>query len=171
LLDRVWIIVADSGRARVLGVTGDRRGLTVLREMTSVDAHRRRRALVSSRPGHGSDGGAVARNAVAPRHDAHEAARERFISQITLMLIEDNRARQFDELILVVAPGLSGVLREGLDEPTRARVRETLVTDLVRAPLQEIHDRLIEAGLLPRPAVASRGARLTRPTRCTVPSA
>jgi len=144
--------VADGGQARVLGVTGDRRGLSVLREMTSVDAHRRTQDLVSDRPGRSYESASPPRHAVAPRQDAHEQARERFVSQLALMLIEDNRARQFDELILIVAPGLSATLRNALDEPTRARVRETLVKDLTKVPLHDIHDRLVEAGLLPPPA-------------------
>lgn len=151
-LDRVWVVVADGGQARVLGVTGDRRGLAVLREMTSVDAHRRTQDLVSDRPGRSYESGSPTRHAIAPRHDAHEEARQRFVSQLALMLIEDNRARQFDELVLIVAPGLSATLRDALDEPTRARVRETVVKDLTKVPLQDIHARLVEAGLLPAPA-------------------
>jgi protein required for attachment to host cells len=149
LLDRVWIVVADGGQARVLGVTGDRRGLAVLREMTSVDAHRRTQDLVSDKPGRSFESGTTARHAIAPRHDPHDLARERFIDQIAQMLIEDNRARQFDELILIVAPGLSSRLRDKLDEATRARVRETVVKDLTKVALQEVHERLREAGLLP----------------------
>jgi len=150
-LDRVWIVVADGGRVRIIGVTGDRRGLTVLREMVSVDARRWARELVSDRP---SRSGAVASvpatsHAFALHNDAQEAARQRFIGQLGVMLIEDNRARQFDELILVVPPGLSGPLRNALNEATRARVRETLVTDLSRMPLDDIFDRLVDAGLLP----------------------
>lgn len=151
-LDRVWVVVADGGRARVLGVTGDGRGLAQLREMTSVDARRRTRDLVSDRPGRGYDSASTTRHAITPRQDAQEQARERFVGQLAVMLTEDNRARQFDELILIVAPGLSAKLRDALDEPTRARVRETLVKDLTKAPLQDIHDRLVEAGLLPPPA-------------------
>jgi protein required for attachment to host cells len=140
--DRVWVVVADGGQARVLGVTGDRRGLTVLREMTSVDAHRRTQDLVSDRPGRSYESASPTRHAIAPRQDAHEQARERFVSQLALMLIEDNRARQFDELILIVAPGLSATLRDALDE----------LKDLTKVPLHDIHDRLVEAGLLPPPA-------------------
>ena len=151
-LERVWVVVADGGQARVLGVSGDRRGLTVLREMTSVDAHRRTQDLVSDKPGRSFESGSPSRHAVAPRHDAHEQARERFISQIAVMLNEDNRARQFDELVLIVAPGLSSTLRDALDEPTRARVRETLVKDLTKVPLRDVHARLVEAGLLPPPS-------------------
>jgi protein required for attachment to host cells len=151
-LDRVWIVVADGGRARVLGVSGDRRGLTVLREITSVDAHRRTLNLVSDRPGRSRESAATASHVVEPRHDARDAARERFIGQVALMLIEDNRARQFDELILIVAPGLTDALRGALDEAVRARVRETLEEDLIRSALQDIHARLVEAGQLPRSA-------------------
>ncbi len=149
--ERVWVVVADGGQARVLAATDDRRGLTVLREMTSVDAHRRTQDLVSDKPGRSFESGSPSRHAVAPRHAAHEQARERFISQIAVMLNEDNRARQFDELVLIVAPGLSSMLRDALDEPTRARVRETLVKDLTKVPLHDVHARLVEAGLLPPP--------------------
>ncbi len=153
-LDRLWIVVADGGQARVLGIAADRRGLNALREMTSVDAHRRSQDLASDRPGRSFESANPTRHAIAPRQDPHEEARERFISQLALMLSEDNRAGQFDELILIVAPGLSGTLRDALDEPTRARVRETLVKDLTKVPAHEIHARLVEAGLLPPPAPA-----------------
>jgi protein required for attachment to host cells len=150
-LDRLWIVVADGGQARVLGVTGDRRGLVMLREMSSVDAHRRTQELVSDRPGRSFESGATARHAIAPRQDAHAVARQRFIGQVAQMLMEDNRARQFDELVLIIAPGLSATLRDALDEATRARVRETLVKDLTKVPLRDIYDRLVDAGLLPAP--------------------
>ena len=150
-LDRVWIVVADGGQARVLGITGDRRGLVVLREMTSVDAHRRTQDLVAGRPGRSFEDASTPRPAITPRHDAHEQERQRFINQLAVMLIEDNRARQFDELILIIPPGLSGTLRDALDDATRARVRETLVKDLAKAPLPDILERLVEAGLLPPP--------------------
>jgi protein required for attachment to host cells len=150
-LDRVWIVVADGGRARLLGVTGDRRGLTVLREMTSVDSHRRTQNLISDRPGRSLKSAASTCHAIAPRDDAHEQARQRFVNQVAVMLIEDNRARQFDELILIVPSDVSGQLRHALDDATRARVRETLVKDLTKAALPDILERLVEAGLVPAP--------------------
>ena len=148
-LERLWIVVADGGSARVLGVTGDHRGLTLLREITSVDAHRRARDLGSDRPGRSFESGTTARHAITPREDPHDAARDRFVAQLAAMLTEDGRARQFDELILIVAHGLSGTLRDALDAATRARVRETIVKDLTKTPLNEIHARLVETGLLP----------------------
>jgi protein required for attachment to host cells len=147
----VWIVVADGGQARVLGITGDRRGLTVLREIVSVEAHRRTRDLLSDRPGRSFESGSAARHAIAPRHDAHDEARQRFIAHIAVMLNEDSRARQFDELILIVPPNLNAPLRDGLDDATLARVRETLLQDLTKAPLHDILEFLVEAGLLPAP--------------------
>jgi protein required for attachment to host cells len=150
-LDRVWIVVADGGQARVLGITGNRRGLAVLREMTSADAHRRTQDLVADRPGRSLVSASTTRPTTTWQHDTHEEERQRFINQLAVMLIEDNRARQFDELILIIPPGLSGTLRDALDDATRARIRETLVTDLTKALLPEILERLVEAGLLPAP--------------------
>ena len=160
-MDRLWIVVADGGQARVLGIAADRRGLNALREMTSVDAHRRSQDLASDRPGRSFESANPTRHAIAPRQDPHEEARERFISQLALMLSEDNRAGQFDELILIVAPGLSGTLRDALDEPTRARVRETLVKDLdqgagARNPCQAGRGR---------PAAAARAGAVTAAPR------
>jgi protein required for attachment to host cells len=131
-LERLWIVVADGRTARVLGVAGDRRGLTVLREMASVDAHRRAQDLVSERPGRRFESGFTTRYAITPRQDPHDAARDRLIAQLATMLTEDNRARQFDELILIVAHGYSGKLRDALDSLTRDRVRETIVKDLTK---------------------------------------
>jgi protein required for attachment to host cells len=148
-LDRLWIVAADGGHARILGVTGDRRGLVVLREMASMAAHRHARALASDRQGRDFESAGKARRACVPRPDSHDLIQDRFVAQLACMLSEDNRARQFDELVLIIPRELSAPLSAALDPGTRARVREALLKDLVRAPLADIHDRLIEAGLLP----------------------
>jgi protein required for attachment to host cells len=148
-LDRLWIVVADGATARVVGVTGDRRGLTMLREVTSVAAHRRTHDLVSDRQGRSYESGATARHAIEARHDPHQEARERFVAQLATMLNEDNRARQFDEAILIVAHGMSSQLRDALDAATRARIRQTLIKDLTKEPLPALYEHLVEAGLLP----------------------
>jgi hypothetical protein len=38
------------------------------------------------------------------------------------MLIEDNRVRQFDELILIIPAGLSGTLRDALEHAIRPNI-------------------------------------------------
>ena len=68
-LERLWSVVADGGTARALGVAGDRRGLTVLREMASVDARRRTQDLVSDRQGRSFESGSATCHAIAPGHD------------------------------------------------------------------------------------------------------
>lgn len=103
-LERLWSVVADGGTARALGVAGDRRGLTVLREMASVDARRRTQDLVSDRQGRSFESGSATCHAIAPGHDPHGVARDRCVAQLATMLNEDSRARQFDDLILIVVP-------------------------------------------------------------------
>jgi protein required for attachment to host cells len=141
--------VADGGTARVLGVAGDRRGLTVLREMASVDARRRTQDLVSDQQGRSFESGSTTCHAIASGHDPHDVARDRFVAQLATMRNEDNRARQFDDLILIVAHGYSGKLRDALDSGARDRGRKIIVRDLTKQPRPEIHARLVEVGLIP----------------------
>jgi protein required for attachment to host cells len=156
-LDRLWVVVTDGAHARILGVTGDRRGLTILREMVSADARRRAREILSGRPAGPFGRGVAARHGDKSRRDSDELTRQRFIAQLVTMLVEDNRARQFDQLILIVPPDLSRKLREMLENGLHKWVRETLRWDLVGAPLTKIHERVVEAGLLP-PARAGTAA-------------
>jgi protein required for attachment to host cells len=148
-LDRLWIVVTDGAHARILGVTGDRRGLTILREMVSADARRRAREYLPGRSAGRLDFGAAMHHGDKSRPDPDELTRRRFVAQLVSMLTEDNRARQFDQLILIVPPDLSRQLREALENGTHKRVHEILLGDLVRTPLTKIHERLVEAGLLP----------------------
>jgi protein required for attachment to host cells len=156
-LDRLWIVVTDGAHARILGVTGDRRGLTILREMVSADARRRAREYLSTPAPTRRANGAAMRHGAISRPDPDQLTRQRFVAQLAAMLVEDNRARQFDQLVLIVPPDLSRQLREALNKGTHKRLREVLLGDLVGAPLSKIHERLVEAGLLP-PAQAGTTA-------------
>lgn len=140
-LDRLWVVVTDGAHVRILGVTGDRRGLTILREMVSADARRRAREILSA--------GVATRHRGKSRRDSDGPTHQRFVAQLVTMLVEDKRARQFDQLILIVPPDLSRKLREMLENGLHKWVRETLRGDLVGAPLTMIHERLVEAGFLP----------------------
>ncbi len=148
-LDRLWIVVTDGAHARILGVTGDRRGLTILREMVSADARRRAREILPGRPAGPFDRGAATRHGNKSRRDPNELTHQRFVAQLVTMLVEDNRARQFDQLILIVSPDLSRQPREALENGLHKWVRKILEWDLVGAPLAKIHERLVGAGLLP----------------------
>ena len=147
--DRLWVVVADGGAARVLAVSEDRGHIEVMREMISANLHLKTHDLVSDRAGRSFESGSPTRHAIAPRHDPHQEQKHHFIQALADILGEDNRAGLFDRLILIVTPAQAKALRDGLDPLTRARVSETITKDLTKEPPNQVWERMIEAGLMP----------------------
>ncbi len=148
-LDRLWIVVADGGNARVLAVSEDRSRIEVMREMTSANLHLKTHDLISDRAGRSFESASPTRHAIAPRHDPHVEQKHHFIQALADVLGEDDRAGLFDQLILIVTPAQAKVLQEGLDPQTRVKVRETITKDLTKESPNHVWERLIEAGLMP----------------------
>ena len=148
-LDRLWIVVADGGRARVLAVSADRGHIEVLREMTSENLHLKTHDLVSDRNGRSFESASPTRHAIAPKHDPHVAQKHHFIQALADVLSEDNRAGLFDELILVVTPAQQKTLQDGLDPLTQAKVIETIGKDLTKEAPSDVWARMIAAGMMP----------------------
>jgi protein required for attachment to host cells len=153
-LDRRWIVVADGGNARVLTISADRTSLVTQREMMSADVHRKTHDLISDRPGRSFESGSSTRHSIEAKTDPHELAKERFVADVGAMLVEQNRAGAFDDLVLIVTRAQAKSLKSALDTATAARVTHTWTKDLVKTPNAEIWDRLIEAGMMPpRPSL------------------
>lgn len=129
-LDRLWIVVADGGHARVLAVSADRVRMEVMREMTSANLHLKTHDLVSDRSGRSFESASPTRHAIAPRHDPHVEQKHHFIRALADVLTEGNRAGLFDQLILIVTHGQMKALQDGLDPLTLAKVYETIGKDL-----------------------------------------
>jgi protein required for attachment to host cells len=157
-LNRLWIVVADGGAARILAVSEDRSRIEVIREMVSTTMHLKTHDLVSDRAGRSFESSSPTRHAIVPKHDPHMEEKHRFIQSLADLLGEENRAGRFDQLILIVTPAQVKVLQDGLDPPTRARVRETITKDLTKEAPNHVWGRLIEAGLLP-PRAGAPGSR------------
>ncbi len=162
-LDRLWIVVADGGVARVLAVSEDRGHIEVMREMASHNIHLKTHDLVSDRGGRSFESASPTRHAIAPRHDPHVEQKHHFIQAVADVLSEDDRAGLFDQLILIVTPAQAKVLEDGLNPLTRAKVRETIHKDLTKESPSDVWERMIEAGLMPpragQPGSYGPGAR------------
>lgn len=148
-IDRLWIVVANGGGARILALAPDRSRIELLRDVEDINRQRKTHDLVSDRAGRSFESASAARHAIAPRQDPHEEQKQRFIQSLADLLNEENRAGHFDQLILIVTPAQAKALKDGLDDPTRARVIETLTKDLTKEAPIHVWGRMIEAGMLP----------------------
>jgi protein required for attachment to host cells len=138
-----YVLVADSGKARLLRVDGAPRK-RLLAEVAALDCPSARKLpqeLVSDRTGRvftrgkrGSVGPPSASRAGTDNDsDPRIAAIERFAARIGRRLDLERRRLAMDGLVIIAAPRFLGRLRAQLSNPTRAIVQRELSRDLVRA--------------------------------------
>lgn len=142
---RIWILVADGARGRLLLHAGPGKEL---QPATGVDQflgdRRPNREIASDRPGRAFESANPARHGYAPRVDWHEFAKREFAARMGKILDRGRERRKFDELILVAPPKTLGDLRATLDPKTAACVRHEIPKDLVQLTMDELKERLAE---------------------------
>jgi len=146
-----FIVVADSGVARILHATGawppesrGTRSTAVLEEIARLDSPAARQAgreLVSDRTGRVFDSASRAhvgppshaRHGAASDYDPHTVETERFARRLARRLDDERRRQRIDEVVLIAAPRFLGVLRPQLSAPTRELVTREVARDLTHA--------------------------------------
>jgi len=140
---KTFILVADSGTARLLRVDGAarKRVLVEVARLECPPARRLPQELVSDRTGRlfarGSAGmsGPASRSRAGADNDSDPRAVpiDRFAASIARRLDVERRRKNLDALVVIAAPRFLGRLRTRLSAPTRARVLRELARDLLRA--------------------------------------
>lgn len=148
-LDRTWIVVADGGAARILGVAPDHTHLVTLRDTTSPNMHQKTHDMVSDRGGRVQESATSTRHGVEAKTDPHDLAKERFIQDLGESLNKSRAAGEFDVLVLAVTRAQVHTLEVALNAATKACVAATVAKDLVKTPNAEIWERLADDGIMP----------------------
>jgi protein required for attachment to host cells len=133
-----WFVVADGSRARIVTCVPDESSCDIVASYDSPEAHVPTHEITNDRPGRAQESGYTGRHAIEPRHDAHRARKEAFIRQVATQLNEANGRTAFDALVLYADPRSLAILRDGLDKPTRAKVKRSVSKDLTKIPLTEL---------------------------------
>lgn len=137
------VLVADSGTARLLQLSGSRGGgkLVEIALLEQPAAHLPSRALVTDRTGRVFDSGARtgrgpktrARHGAQSDYDPHVEATERFARRVARRLDTERRRNGFDGLVVIAARHFLGVLRAQLSGPTRQWTIREIAKDLIHA--------------------------------------
>ena len=151
-----FVIVADSGVARILRASGNwptpsgkMHGESRLEEIARLDspaARQFKRELVSDRTGRVFDSrgrGGVgpptrSRHGAASDYDPRKVETERFAKRLSRRLDIERRRLRMYELVLIAAPRFLGVLRPELSGPTRELVSREVTRDLTHATDERI---------------------------------
>jgi protein required for attachment to host cells len=131
------IVVADGGRVRFVRV-GEDNALRSDPIVESPDVHKQSSDLGSDHPGAALHSDATAHHALAPRHDLHALAKEKFAHAVAQQLNARSAGGGFDELVLIAPPHVLADIRGALDNAASARIIGTLPKDLVKTPDHEL---------------------------------
>jgi protein required for attachment to host cells len=141
-MDIVWVLVADSGRARLFQASGPNASLEEQTDLVMPSARLRNQDIRGDRPGRSFDSFGEGRHAMEPSTPAKEIESDRFAARIAVLLEVERLAGAYTRLVLVAPPRFLGQLRDALSDPVRALVSNELNKDLVRFDVGAIREHL-----------------------------
>ncbi|MDP9195551.1 MAG: host attachment protein [Pseudomonadota bacterium] len=135
-------VVADGGHARFLLRPDAHSHLKPVGAMEAVHLHDPSRNLGRDRPGRTQESATMARHAIEPRTDPHEAEKKGFHTLVGETIEQSWRRGEFDRLVIVAqAPALQGI-RDALDKSLQKVIAEEIRKDLTGKPVHELESVL-----------------------------
>ena len=138
----VYVLVADSGGARIFTAARQLDDLTLVYEKDNPEGRKARSEIDSDRPG-------TQRNDSSGSHglggdkDAHRHASEQFASSLSESLHKDHLAGKFSNLMIIAPPQFLGSLRQHLHRDCAKILSKTIAKDLQRADTATILSHLV----------------------------
>ncbi|MBI3132894.1 MAG: host attachment protein [Acidobacteria bacterium] len=135
-----WILVADTGRARLfLNHEGELEELT---DSVHTEGRQHIGDMVSDSSGRRSQGGQPHRPTMGSDRDPKEVEARRFAKHLAVELKRGLDSHACDSFILVAPPHFLGLLRQILDPQVARRVLTTLDQDLTHLRPDELIERI-----------------------------
>lgn len=137
-----WVLVADSGQARILELQRKPYEFRQVSELASASQHQTARELVSDASGRSFHVQGPASHVKLPRSDPKAQAEAAFVESLAGTLDKAERLGAFDDLVLIADPKTLGRLRREMSRAVAARVTQEHTLDLVGLPLHTLEPRL-----------------------------
>ncbi len=139
---QIWVVVADSSRARIFARVGKSAQLTEIDDLVHPESRSLSHDLSSDRPGRTFESRGHTRHAKQPKHTPHENALDDFAQDLARRLERGRKNREFQQLILVAGPRFLGRIHQHLSPATAALVKWELHKNLVRRSEKTIRAHL-----------------------------
>ncbi len=138
---RVWFLVADGRRARLLNE--ERRGRALV-ESWSMEIGAEDTYDPQDRPPRSFDRVGAGRHAMDKGRSLHEQEEVNFLNRVAERVTDAEKHGEFDHLVIAAPPRALGLLREKLAAAVRTRVRAETPKDLLDEPVPRLRERLSE---------------------------
>jgi protein required for attachment to host cells len=141
-MSKIWIVVADEAKARILATNKSSESLVEIKALSSTEAHEQEQDLVSDKPGRGSNGNGQGKHAMDEKTTHKEQYAIRFAKQLGDLLEKNQYKKSYMKLIIVAAPRFLGLLRKELSKNVTELVSLEIDKDLTMLEPQAIREHL-----------------------------
>lgn len=143
-MNKIWILVANSGNATLFTADSPTAPLTELATFDNPEARAKQIDLASARPGRSFDSHGEGRHAMEVGVDPKKQEQILFAKLIADRLEQGRVDNAFGRLVLVVAPMFLGLLRANFGAPLSALVSMELDKDYTALRPEKLRARLPE---------------------------
>jgi len=141
---KYWVLVANSGQARILEMQRKPYEFHQVSELVSETQHLTNKEIVSDASGRVYHAQGPGTHSMKPRSDPHENAEEQFSRSLARKMERAARLGRFDQLLVIADPRTMGRLRQQMDRSLAGRVADEISLDLVGLPLNQLEPRVRE---------------------------
>ena len=141
-MNMIWIVVANQAEAQIYSAKRLPGALAPVRTLRHEEGAAHARDLVSDAPGRVHDRMGSARHSMEPDTGVKEEGRRRFVKQIVDLLNAAHLRREFDQLVLLAAPAVLGVVRKMMAGHLTKSVVKEISKDVVGQDLDKIQAQL-----------------------------
>lgn len=135
---RTWILIADSGRARILENAGPGSGLKVVPGQSHEHHIPPGHDLVSDSAPRTHESQGPGRHAMTGSEDPRRKEKRHFAGELADVLDQSVQHGAFDRLVLVAPPKVLGDLREALSPRVKDKVVAEVGKDLSKTPDHDV---------------------------------
>jgi len=139
---KYWILVADSGHARILELRKKPREFHQVQELISESQHLSSRDLVSDASGRAFHAKGPMSHSKRQRSDAHDLAEQAFSRMLVGKLEKAANLKAFEHLVLIADPKTLGRVRQYMSKSLSGMVTNELNLDVVGLPLDSLQKKV-----------------------------
>jgi protein required for attachment to host cells len=137
-LNTFWILVANQAEAQIYSADRIPGDLVLVAKLAHAEGMAHARDLKSDAPGRVHDRIGQARHAMEPDTGVKEEERRRFVKELVERLKTAHFQGKFDQLVLLAAPAVLGVIRKTLNGGLERLVVKEIPKDVVGQGVDKI---------------------------------
>ena len=144
-MNMIWILVANQAEAQIYSAERLHGKLMLVDTLIHKEGAAHARDLTSDAPGRVHDRSGPARHSMEPDTGIKEEQRRRFVKEMIGRLKSAHLRHDFNQLVLLAAPAVLGVIRKTLSGDLAMAVVKEIPKDVIGQGIDKIQTQLVRA--------------------------